>query len=77
MRPYWVVRNVAGEDVPLKIRLWSGQEVDDVFHADEVVVIHKYDAIAVLRYIDPAGAVFAIEMKMEYPQKINWQKEGF
>lgn len=76
MKRYWVVKNITGEDVPLKISLWSGQEVDDVFHANETAVINNSDAIYVLRYVDPLGEYFSIEVRYE-DDTVPWHKEGF
>jgi hypothetical protein len=77
MRPYWVIRNKTEEDVPLNITLWSGQEVDDVFHANEVAIIRNPDILWIFRHIDPLEEVFSIEQRIEEVEKVDWQKEGF
>ena len=77
MKYYWVVKNKTGEDIPLKIRLWNGQEVEDVFHANEVVVLNNQDSIHHLRRIDPLCEVFSFERREEESQGHNWRVEGF
>ena len=77
MKLYWIVRNNTEEDIPLSIKLWSGQEVDDIFYANEVAIIRNPDVLWIFRYIDPAGEVFTIEQRIEDVERVDWQKEGF
>lgn len=74
---YWIVKNITDEDIPLTIRLWSGAEVEDVFHAKETVVISNQDAIHTILQADPWGDSLRVTEKVEEVESIEWKKEGF
>jgi len=73
----WRVENVSGEDIPLQIRTWTGQVIDDVFHAGEVVLVSSYDACNAIRRYDPTGRYVSVQPVVEKEEKVNWKKEGF
>jgi hypothetical protein len=73
---YWRVENVSEEDVPLKIRTWSGVVVEDVFHAGEVALVNN-EGFAAIRVIDPLGTCFHVRAIIEEKGKVNWKEEGF
>ena len=70
----WNVRNISRSDIPLKIKTWSGQIIEDVFHAGEIVSVND-EGYAALRRLNMEECFF-VESICE-DASVNWKKEGF